>query len=115
MERQPSTSIHRPDLYTFDKHIAGRRRVLSLVKPIVFRLHAPDAKLVWLVGKFADDGFKNHEMKKTMDGYWECSVQLKHGHYEYHFLVDGSPTTDPRSHARVPDDLGGFNSVLEVS
>jgi 1,4-alpha-glucan branching enzyme len=102
------------DLYVFDAHIVARRTVLPLIKPVVFRFHAPEAKLVWLVGKFAADGFKNHEMKRTMDGYWECSVELKRGHYEYHFLVDGVPTPDPHAVGRVPNDLGGFNSVVEV-
>ena len=114
MKVKRSSSIHRSDLYVFDKNIVARRAVLPLVKPVVFRLHAPEAKLVRLLGKFTGDGFKNHMMKRTVDGYWECSVKLKRGHYEYHFLVDGVPTADPHAIARVPDDLGGFNSVLEV-
>jgi 1,4-alpha-glucan branching enzyme len=114
MKRQPSTYIHRPDLYVFDKHIVGRREVLPLVKPVRFRFRAPKAKRVWLAGKFTGEGFKNYLMKRTVDGYWECSVDLKRGHYEYHFLVDGVPTADPHAIARVSDDLGGFNSVVEV-
>jgi 1,4-alpha-glucan branching enzyme len=114
MKRRPSTSIHRSDLYVFDEHITGRRAVLPLVKPVWFRLRAPDAKLVWLVGKFSGDGFKNHAMTRTIDGYWECTIKLKRGHCEYHFLVDGVPTADPHAIARVADESSGFNSVVEV-
>jgi 1,4-alpha-glucan branching enzyme len=102
------------DMYVFDNHIVARRAVLPLVKPVRFQYHAPEAKLVWLVVKFAADGFKNYEMKRTLDGYWECSVELKRGHYEYHFLVDDVPTPDPHAVGRLPDHLGGFNSVAEV-
>jgi 1,4-alpha-glucan branching enzyme len=114
MKVRRSTSVHRPDLYVFDKSIVARRAVLPLVKPVRFRLHAPEAKLVWLVGKFNGDGFKNHEMKKTVDGYWECSIELKRGHHEYHFLVDGVPTIDPHAIANTPDNEGRLNSIVEV-
>jgi len=114
MKRRPSTSIHRPDLYVFDKHDVAKWSVLPLVKPTTFRIHAPDAKSVRLVGKFSGDQFKNHLMKRTVDGYWERSVELKRGHYEYHFLVDGVPTADPNASVHVPNDSGGFNSVVEV-
>ena len=114
MKRQPSTYIHRSDLYIFDKHIVGRRKVLPLVKPVVFRLRAPEAKSVCLVGKFSGDAFKNLTMKKLVDGYWERTVELKRGHYEYHFLVDGVVTPDPHAHGRVADDQGGYHSVVEV-
>jgi 1,4-alpha-glucan branching enzyme len=114
MKVKRSSSVHQPDLYVINQNILARRAVLPLAKPVTFRLHAPEAKLVWLVGKFTGDGFKNHEMNRTVDGYWQCSVELKRGHFEYHFLVDGVPTTDPQAHVRVPDDLGGFNSVVEV-
>jgi len=114
MKVRRSTSVHRSDLYVFDKNIVARRAVLPLMKPVMFRLLAPKAKAVWLVGKFHGERFTNHTMKRTVDGYWERSLELKRGHYEYHFLVDGVPTADPDAIARVPDDLGGFNSVVEV-
>ncbi|HUJ11895.1 MAG TPA: hypothetical protein VL171_17935 [Verrucomicrobiae bacterium] len=114
MKRVPSKSVHRPDLYVFDERVTERQPVLPLVKPVKFRFHAPEAEDVWLVGKFNRRGFKNHAMKRTVDGYWESSIELPRGHYEYHFLVDGVPTADPHAIARVPDDLGGFNSVVEV-
>ncbi|HUI06820.1 MAG TPA: glycogen-binding domain-containing protein [Verrucomicrobiae bacterium] len=114
MKRRPSTYIHKPDLYVFDEHIVERRPVLPLVKCVVFRFRAPKAKRVRLVGKFTGEGFKSYLMKRTVDGYWECSVELKRGHHEYHFLVDGTPQLDPKAIARVSDDLGGFHSVVEV-
>jgi 1,4-alpha-glucan branching enzyme len=114
MKRKPSTYIHMPDLYIFDKHIVGRRKVLPLIKPVAFRIHAPDAKVVWLAGKFSGDQFKNHNMKKKVDGYWECSVDLKRGHYEYHFLVDGVPTVDPKAITNVVTGDGRTFSVVEV-
>ena len=114
MKVKRSTWLHRPDLYVFDKHIVARRNVLTFVKPVVFRLRTSKAKEVWLVGNFARDRFQHRRMKKTVDGYWECVVELKRGHYEYHFLVDGVPLADPHAIARVANEQGGFNSVVEV-
>jgi 1,4-alpha-glucan branching enzyme len=114
MKVKRSSSVHQADTYVFDQNNSVRRAVLPLVRPVAFRLHAPEAKLVWLVGRFTGEGFKDYEMKMSVDGYWQCSVELKRGHHEYHFLVDGVPTTDPHAYVRVPDDLGGFNSVVEV-
>jgi 1,4-alpha-glucan branching enzyme len=114
MKVRRSTYIHKPDLHVFDKHIVGRRAIVPLVKPVTFRLHAPEAKKVWLAGNFGAAGFRKHAMKKLLDGYWECSIELKRGHYEYHFLVDGVRTPDPKARVRLPDSHGGFNNVVEV-
>lgn len=81
MKRKRSDWLHHPDLYVLDRPIVARRPVLPLVKPVVFRIHAPKANDVRLVGKFASDGFSQHEMKKLVDGYWECTIELPRGHY----------------------------------
>jgi 1,4-alpha-glucan branching enzyme len=114
MNVKRSSSVHEADMYVFDQNISARRVVLPLVKPVTFRLHTPEAKIVWLVGKFTGGEFKSYEMKRSVDGYWQCSVELKRGHHEYHFVVDGVPTTDPNAYVRIPNDFGGFNSVVEV-
>ncbi len=111
---RPATQQARPDRTGADTYHGGRRRVLPLIKPVIFRIRAPEAKRVWLVGKFAGDELRKYAMRRLVDGYWECSVQLQRGHYEYHFLVDDTPLADPRAIARVPDNQGGFNSVVEV-
>jgi 1,4-alpha-glucan branching enzyme len=114
MKRVPSGSVHRPDLYVLDRRVFSRRKVLPLIKPVSFHIRAPQARAVWLAGRFTDNGFQNYPMHKTIDGYWECSVELKRGHYEYYFVVDGVPTVDPRAHGRVPDGSGGYHSLVEV-
>ncbi len=111
--RPKHSQVHR-ELDASNESQGGRRRVLPLTKPVVFRIHAPEARRVWLVGKFNGDGFLKYAMKKLVDGYWECSLELERGHYEYHFLVDGVATTNPRAIARVPNEQGGFNSIVEV-
>jgi 1,4-alpha-glucan branching enzyme len=114
MKVKRSAWLHHPDLYILDEPIRCRRKLRPFSKPVIFRIRAPEAKRVWLVGNFTGNGFQNYEMKKLVDGYWECSVELRRGHYEYHFLVDGVPTADPHAHARVSNGSGGFNSIVEV-
>ena len=48
-------------------------------------------------------------------GEWYLDLQLRPGRYEYKFIVDGEWTEDPESSDRVPDGLGGQNSVVTHS
>jgi hypothetical protein len=82
-----------------------------------FELHAPGAHRVELVGTF------NHWQPGIIrlegpdaSGYWEATVRLPEGRYEYQFLVDGRRwVTDPAAAVVRPDGFGQVNAVLEVS
>ncbi len=89
-----------------------RRQVKVTTIPVTLRLLAPQAKSVSVVGSF-DDG-KPHPMKQSIDGYWHVNLDLKRGRYEYHYLVDGVPTLDPKSFGVVPHPDGTKRSLLEV-
>jgi 1,4-alpha-glucan branching enzyme len=68
-----------------------------MVKPINFYCAAPKAKVVYLVGDFNGWDPTSHPMERRVDGWWFRQVRLAHGHHQYHFLVDGTPTLDPRA------------------
>jgi hypothetical protein len=42
-------------------------------------------------------------------------LSLRHGHHRYQFLVDGTPTLDPRAHGTTRDSEGAKASLLAVS
>jgi glycosidase len=49
------------------------------------------------------------------DGLWERTVYLKPERHEYKFVVDGAELIDPANPDSVSNNLGGWNSVLDLT
>jgi 1,4-alpha-glucan branching enzyme len=84
-------------------------------KPVNFYYEAPDAKVVNLVGHFNDWDPDSLPMQRRLDGWWFIQVPLAQGHHPYVFLVDGSPTLDPRATGTIHVDHYARASVIAVS
>jgi hypothetical protein len=54
-------------------------------------------------------------MKQMPDGAWLLTVELKHGHHRYAFLVDGVLTLDPRAQGITRNDQNERVSLIPVS
>lgn len=66
------------------------------LKPVEFRLHAPKAKKVELVGDF--NAWAPGLLKLNRSGEsWSIVVPVPTGHRKYLYLVDGEPRVDPKS------------------
>jgi len=79
-----------------------------------FKLFAPDAQEVYLVGEFNNWDPNGYKMRRFKDGTCKKSVQLKPGRYEYRFLVDGQWWTDPDSGEKAHNPYGSENSVIHI-
>lgn len=88
-------------------------RVLK-TKPTEFKLYAPSAKRVSLVGSFNNWDTKALSAKKDTKGNWLVKVNLKPGKYEYKFFVDGSWINDSHCDSCVANTFGSLNCVKEV-
>jgi enterochelin esterase family protein len=67
---------------------------------VAFRVHAPNAEEVSLIGMDIPDVGQGVEMKKGENGVWEATVgPIPPGAYRYHFSVDGLMVVDPRNRA----------------
>jgi outer membrane biosynthesis protein TonB len=64
--------------------------------PVVFKLRAPNAGVVQLVGAFIVHGGRK-EMTKGSDGTWSVKLYLNPGQYRYFFAVDKKKTLDPEN------------------
>ena len=64
--------------------------------PVVFKLRAPNAGSVQLVGAFIVRGGRK-EMTKDADGVWAVKLYLNPGQYRYFFSVDKKKTLDPEN------------------
>jgi len=80
-----------------------------------FVCNAPLAKFVSLVGDFNRWDETAHPMKKTPSGSWILSIQLRHGHHRYAFMVDGTLTLDPMAMGITKDDRGRRVSLMALS
>jgi len=88
------------------------RRVLHLVD---FFCRAPQAQSVSLVGDFNQWDPQAHPMTRMPDGGWVIRLELPHGHHQYLFLVDGTPTLDPNAMGRVHNERNETVSLIAIS
>jgi 1,4-alpha-glucan branching enzyme len=85
-------------------------------RPVFFRLRAPQATKVAIVGDFNRWDPNAHILEQRQDGVWWGTVPLIPGTYQYKFVVDEKEwREDPLCPDRVPNEFGGVNSICEVS
>lgn len=80
----------------------------------LFRLRAPGAREVSLVGDFNGWNPAAHPLKPVQDGWWEVEVRLPAGSHTYAYLVDGSAVTPTDAEVVVDDGFGGKNGLIRV-
>lgn len=49
------------------------------------------------------------------DGRYEIDVNIEPGRYEYKYFVDGQELVDPENKEQVPNGMGSFNNLLNVT
>ena len=64
-----------------------------------FRVHAPSAKRVCLVGDFNHWKPDTLPLAKLPGGIWELTMPLPRGRYHYRFWIDGEERIDPQNKA----------------
>ena len=80
-----------------------------------FRLRAPQARKVALVGGFNGwDGERSPMAGPGEEGIWEVLVPIPAGVWRYAFLVDGEWISPPDAPRYEDDGFGGRNGVIHV-
>jgi 1,4-alpha-glucan branching enzyme len=87
----------------------------KVLRTINFICRASEAASVSLVGDFNQWNPAAHPMRQMPDRAWLISVDLKHGHHRYAFLVDGALTLDPRAQGVAHHENGARVSLVPVS
>lgn len=98
------------------KRILIRPREKNIYKKdTIFKIYAPDAKSVHLVGSF-NNWFTNTgaSMKRLSSGAWTKTIPLPRGTYLYKFVVDNKWIEDPLNTITENDRFGGKNSIMRV-
>jgi len=84
------------------------------LKSVEFRLIAPEAQQVYVVGDFNDwQKKKEYTLVRKNEG-WQKRINLNKGKYFYKFIVDERWVHDNSNPSRAADSFGGYNSLLEV-
>lgn len=94
--------------------VAAMRSLEYIDGKVYFRYYNKDAKDVYLAGSFNNWSPNALKMDKK-DSYFEASIPLKPGIYEYKFVVDGAWKEDPLNQRKISDGFGGFNSQFELT
>lgn len=82
--------------------------------PTEFRLVAPEARAVSLVGEMNGWDPKAAPMARDGRGAWRVAVPLESGQWLYKFFVDGKWVPDPDNPLSSPDGQGGRHSFVVV-
>ncbi|HVA65755.1 MAG TPA: hypothetical protein VNK24_02370 [Elusimicrobiota bacterium] len=88
----------------------GRR--LPQIKFATFRLRAPKAKSVSVIGEFNAWKAGTFVLNRKSRGWWQASLALPAGRYHYLFLVDGKPMLDPNN--RKSEETDGRWTSLKI-
>jgi len=99
----------------FSKPAENSYSARNMVKPVHFFCRAPHARVVCLVGDFNDWNPTSHPMQQQVDGSWFLEVPLTHGHHQYLFLVDDTPTLDPNASGVARNERNERISLVAVS
>ena len=84
-------------------------------RAVNFTCHAPEARSVCLVGDFNEWNPAANPMKQMPDRCWLITVEMKHGHHRYAFLVDDTIAVDPMAQGITRNEQGQKVSLVSVS
>jgi chromosome partitioning protein len=109
-EEIATTNAAHPTSMTFSESmaLAGERRV-------VLSYHHFMGQELQIAGDF-NDWIPDHRVEtRTFNGTVQKVLKIPPGAYQYRVIIDGEWQEDPVNPIRVPNDMGGTNSVLRVT
>jgi len=79
-----------------------------------FVIFEPGVEQAEIAGSFSK--WKPLPMKSSgRNGYWEVTIELSPGEYEYSYFLDGKKSVaDPTAQFREEDDFGNINSIIRI-
>ncbi len=99
----------------FEKPATSPYSARNMAKPVNFYCAAPEAESVYLIGDFNGWNPNSHPMERRLDGWWFLQFPLTHGHHQYLFIVDGTPTLDMHATGVASNTRFTRASVIAVS
>ena len=97
------------------KPAAAKTAAKPATTKVTFRFAAPKGCRVSVAGAFNGWSVEEHVLKhNAKSGFFQNTLALAPGRYEYKFVVDGTWVVDPACPDWVPNEYGSLNSVILV-
>jgi hypothetical protein len=93
---------------------AGRVDETSNLKEVVFRFDITQRDRVQIAGEFNNWIPDKNVETEILDGSLQKILRVSPGGYEYRLIIDGVWQQDPANPRAAPNDMGGYNSLLNV-
>ena len=92
----------------------GKKKEKSIEKTVEFTFHGPEARKVFLAGKFNSWDTQSLPMKRNKGGIWKVKVKLSPGRHEYKFFADDAWVESLPGVEQVSNPLGTRNFIVWV-
>jgi chromosome partitioning protein len=93
---------------------AGMGAETSNLKEVVFRFDITESDRVQIAGEFNNWIPDKNVETEILDGSLQKTLRVSPGGYEYRLIIDGVWQQDPANPKAAPNDMGGYNSLLNV-
>jgi hypothetical protein len=93
---------------------SGTNAETNNLKEVVFRFDNTKYKRVQIAGEFNNWIPDKDVETEIQDGAVQKKLRVKPGGYEYRLIIDGDWQQDPANPNAAPNDMGGYNSLLNV-
>ena len=114
LQRVRSEKAHaigaRPD----EPAASGTSAETSNLKEVVFRFDNTKFKRVQIAGEFNNWIPDKNVETEIQDGSVQKKLRVVPGGYEYRLIIDGVWQQDPANPEAAPNDMGEYNSLLNV-
>jgi chromosome partitioning protein len=84
------------------------------LKEVVFHFDNTECKRVQIAGEFNNWIPDKNVETEILDGSLQKILRVSPGGYEYRLIIDGVWQQDPANPEAAPNDMGGYNSLLNV-
>jgi len=82
---------------------------------VTFSVKGEKGKEAFVAGDFNGwDPYATRMAYKAKKGVYAVTVKLSKGTHQYKFVIDKTWCCDPENPQAVPNELGSFNSLVEV-
>jgi glycosidase len=89
--------------------------IVTNQKKVTFSIKWGKESKLFLFGCFNNWNREQYPLTyNNENGHFEISIPLDYGNHEYKFLIDGVELIDPGNPDKIPNGLGGENSLLSI-
>jgi hypothetical protein len=92
----------------------GKVAETSNLKEVIFHFDTTESKRVQIAGEFNNWIPDKNVETEILDGSLQKILRVSPGGYEYRLIIDGVWQQDPANPQAIPNNMGGYNSLLNV-